>query len=93
MFSRRDRAFSHGCIRVEKPKELAEVLLANDPKWTPEKIDEAMHKGKETWYTLKEKIPVYIGYFTAWVDTEGNLRFYEDVYKRDEPLAELLFEK
>ena len=93
LFSRRDRAFSHGCIRVEKPKELAEVLLANDPKWTPEKIDEAMHKGKETWYTLKEKIPVYIGYFTAWVDTEGNLRFYEDVYKRDEPLAELLFEK
>ncbi|MCG9791676.1 L,D-transpeptidase family protein [Flavobacterium algicola] len=93
LFSRRDRAFSHGCIRVEKPKELAEVLLQNEPKWTSEKIDEAMHGGKEVWHTLQNKIPVYIGYFTAWVDTDGTLHFYEDVYKRDQPLADLLFEK
>ncbi|AWG20521.1 L,D-transpeptidase [Flavobacterium faecale] len=93
LFSRRDRAFSHGCIRVEKPKELAEVLLQDEPKWTAEKIGEAMHGGKEVWHTLKNKIPVYIGYFTAWVDTEGNLQFYEDVYERDQPLANLLFEK
>ncbi|MCW2118178.1 L,D-transpeptidase family protein [Flavobacterium sp. 7A] len=93
LFSRRDRAFSHGCIRVEKPKELAEVLLHNEPKWTSEEIDKAMHGGKEVWHTLQNKIPVYIGYFTAWVDTEGTLQFYEDVYERDQPLADLLFEK
>jgi murein L,D-transpeptidase YcbB/YkuD len=93
LFSRRDRAFSHGCIRVEKPKELAEVLLKDDPKWTSEKIDEAMNKGVESWYTLKNKIPVYIGYFTAWVDVEGKLHFYDDIYERDEPLAALLYEK
>ncbi|WPR71899.1 L,D-transpeptidase family protein [Flavobacterium sp. NG2] len=92
LFNRRDRAFSHGCIRVEKPKELAEVILKDDPNWTPEKIEEAMNRGKESWYTLKNKIPVYIGYFTAWVDTEGVLHFYDDVYGRDEPLAALLFE-
>jgi murein L,D-transpeptidase YcbB/YkuD len=93
LFSRRDRAFSHGCIRIEKPKELAEILLKDDPNWTSEKIDEAMNKGVESWYTLKNKIPVYIGYFTAWVDVDGNLNFYDDIYERDEPLAALLFEK
>ncbi|WP_366186300.1 L,D-transpeptidase family protein [Flavobacterium ovatum] len=93
LFSRRDRAFSHGCIRIEKPKELAEILLKDDPKWTSEKIDEAMNKGAESWYTLKNKIPVYIGYFTAWVDVDGNLHFYDDIYERDEPLAALLYEK
>jgi len=93
LFSRRDRAFSHGCIRVEKPKELAQVLLHNEPKWTSEKIDKAMNGGKEIWHTLQNKIPVYIGYFTAWVDTDGRLHFYEDVYERDQPLADLLFEK
>lgn len=93
LFSRRDRAFSHGCIRIEKPKELAEILLKDDPKWTSEKIDEAMNGGKEIWKTLKNPIPVYIGYFTAWVDTEGVLHFYKDVYQRDEPLAELLYQE
>ena len=93
LFERETRAFSHGCIRVAKPKELAIEILKNDPKWTPEKIDEAMNSGKETWYTLKNKIPVYIGYFTAWVDNDGILHFYNDIYKRDETLAALLFEQ
>jgi len=93
LFNREDRAFSHGCIRVAKPIELAEHILQNDKKWNKEKIETAMNSGKETWYTLKNKIPVYIGYFTAWVDTEGTIHFYEDVYDRDEALAALLFVK
>ncbi|HJS00741.1 MAG TPA: L,D-transpeptidase family protein, partial [Flavobacterium sp.] len=93
LFEREERAFSHGCIRVAKPKELAMEILKDNPEWTPEKIDSAMYKGKESWYTLKEKIPVYIGYFTAWVDNDGTLHFYNDIYKRDETLASLLFEK
>lgn len=93
LFEREERAFSHGCIRVDKPKDLAIEILKDDPKWTPEKIEEAMNKGKETWYTLKEKIPVYIGYFTAWVDNDGTIHFYNDIYKRDELLASMLFEK
>ena len=93
LFGKEDRAFSHGCIRVAKPKELAAIIMKNDPKWNPEKIETAMHDGEEYWYTLKNKIPVYIGYFTAWVDTEGVIHFYEDVYKRDETLATLLFDK
>lgn len=93
LFERENRAFSHGCIRVAKPKELAIEILKDQPEWTPEKIDKAMHGGKETWYTLKNKIPVYIGYFTAWVDNDGILHFYNDIYKRDETLAALLFEQ
>jgi murein L,D-transpeptidase YcbB/YkuD len=93
LFSSEKRAFSHGCIRVEKPVELANLILKDDPYWTPEKIDKAMHKGKETWYTLKNKIPVYIGYFTAFVDDEGNINFYKDIYGKDEQLAAMLVEQ
>lgn len=93
LFSSEKRAFSHGCIRVEKPKELANLILENDPNWTPEKIDAAMHRSKEKWYTLKEKIPVYIGYFTALVDEEGNINFYKDIYEKDVQLAAMLVEE
>ncbi|MFV8325730.1 L,D-transpeptidase family protein [Flavobacterium sp. ZS1P14] len=93
LFGQEDRAFSHGCIRVAKPKELANVIMKNDKDWNPEKIETAMNSGEEYWYTLKNKIPVYIGYFTAWVDTEGIIHFYEDVYNRDETLATLLFNR
>ncbi|KIA99698.1 hypothetical protein OA88_19285 [Flavobacterium sp. JRM] len=93
LFERENRAFSHGCVRVAKPREFAIELLKQDPKWTPERIDKAMHTGKESWYTLKKKIPVYIGYFTAWVDRDGNLNFYKDIYKRDESLIKLLTEE
>jgi murein L,D-transpeptidase YcbB/YkuD len=93
LFSREKRAFSHGCIRVAKPVELANKIMEDDTDWNPEKIDEAMHAGQEKWYALKNKIPVYIGYFTAWQDTDGILHFYDDVYNRDEALATLLFLK
>ena len=49
-----------------------------------------MHAGKENAYVLKKKIPVYIGYFTAWVDDKGEINFYDDVYQRDERLSNLI---
>ncbi len=91
LFSQERRAFSHGCIRVGRPRDLAIALLQDDPLWTPGKIDAAMHSGKEYTYVLKKKIPVYIGYFTAWVDLQGVIHFYDDIYDRDERLAALLF--
>ncbi len=93
LFAQEKRAFSHGCIRVEKSKELANAIMEADPNWTPEKIKTAMNKGKESWYTLRHKIPVYIGYFTAWVDDEGGINFYKDIYNRDNALANLLLEE
>lgn len=91
LFNQDSRAFSHGCIRVERPRDLAILLLKEDPNWPVEKIDEAMNKGIEKTYNLKTKIPVYIGYFTAWVNRDGTINFYDDIYGHDERLAEILF--
>jgi len=93
LFARESRAFSHGCIRVGKPRDLAIAILQEDPAWTPARIDAAMHAGKENTCVLKEKIPVYIGYLTAWVDAQGVINFYPDIYQRDERLLSLLLEE
>ncbi len=92
LFNEDKRAFSHGCIRVSKPKELAKWLLRDYPQWTEEKITKAMNAGKEQYFTLKETVPVFIAYFTAWVDRQGKINFREDVYKRDSRLAEMIME-
>jgi murein L,D-transpeptidase YcbB/YkuD len=90
LFAKESRAFSHGCVRVGKPRDLAIKILENDPDWPVEKIDAAMNAGTEKWVILKTKIPVYIGYFTAWVDEKGDINFYDDIYKRDERLYDIL---
>jgi murein L,D-transpeptidase YcbB/YkuD len=90
-FALEDRAFSHGCIRLSRPQELAEYLLRGEPEWTAERIRQAMFSGRETTVPLKARRPVRIGYFTAWVDSEGQLNFRDDVYGRDEKLARALF--
>ncbi|WP_245709571.1 L,D-transpeptidase family protein [Flavobacterium degerlachei] len=90
LFDKEQRAFSHGCIRVEKPRDLAIMALEDDKNWTIEKIDAAMNRRVEKSYSLKTKIPVYIGYFTSWVDPEGEVHFYDDVYGHDARLLEML---
>ncbi|CAM2828486.1 L,D-transpeptidase family protein [Flavobacterium frigoris] len=85
------RAFSHGCINMDKGKELAILLLRDDPNWTVASINEAMKGEKQTIHVLKNKIPIYIGYFTAWVSDDGVINFYNDLYQRDDRLADLLF--
>ncbi len=93
LFNESRRTFSHGCIRVAEPKKLAEWILRKDSSWTTAKIDAAMNANKEKYVTVKEKIPVFIGYFTAWVDSAGRLNFRDDVYGHDAKLAKLLFGK
>lgn len=91
LFDRNQRAFSHGCIRLHEPKRLAEYLLRDEPKWDSASIQKAMTSQKEQYVTLKHPVPVYIGYFTAWVDRDGRLNFREDVYGHDKKMAEHLF--
>lgn len=93
LFSESKRTFSHGCIRVQEPKHLAKWLLRNDSSWNDQKIDQAMNATKEKYVTLKQQLPVFIGYFTAWVDSKGQLNFRDDVYGHDTKLAKLLFGK
>ena len=90
LYGRDSRAFSHGCVRVQKPRDLAIEVLKSDTVWTPEKIDAAMRVGTEKWVPLKNKIPVHIGYFTAWVNEQGEIHFYEDIYKMDDRLFDIL---
>lgn len=91
LFDLQSRAFSHGCINVRKAKELAHLILKDDPDWPVERIDEAMKGEKETTCILKEKIPVHIGYFTTWVNDSGEISFFQDIYERDQRLVGLLF--
>ena len=91
LFSRDERAFSHGCVRVEKAKELAVAITKEHGNWNESKVDNAMHADHENIFKLKEKIPVYIAYFTAWADDTGNTVFFEDIYKRDNRLSHLLY--
>jgi murein L,D-transpeptidase YcbB/YkuD len=90
LFKENTRAFSHGCIRVSEPVELATYLLREDPSWDQSKIIEAMNTGEEKYVTLKNKVPVYITYFTAWVDDEGRLNFRKDIYDNDARLARMI---
>lgn len=91
LFSRDERAFSHGCVRVQKARELAIAITKKDGGWSEAKVDAAMNKGTENSYVLKKKIPVYIAYFTAWADENGNVAFFDDVYSRDQRLAQMLY--
>jgi murein L,D-transpeptidase YcbB/YkuD len=93
LFKEDNRAFSHGCVRVGEPRALAIRILRSDPAWTPEKIDAAMNSGVEKFVPVKKRLPVVIGYFTAFVDGEGFLNFRKDVYGRDERLYNLVAEK
>jgi murein L,D-transpeptidase YcbB/YkuD len=93
LFARASRSFSHGCVRVEQPEQLAQYVLRDQPAWTPEKIDEAMHAGHEQTVKLKEPIPVYLGYWTARVTPDGILQFRPDVYGIDARLATKLTER
>jgi L,D-transpeptidase YcbB len=92
LFNLDQRAFSHGCIRVEEPKRLAMYVLRHQPEWTEEKIDSALNASKEQYVTLKHPVQVLIAYFTAWVDAKGNLNFRNDLYKRDARLAKMILE-
>ena len=83
LFARTGRAFSHGCIRVEEPEELAKYVLRSDADWTTPKILMAMNSGIENHVRLNSTIPVHIVYFTAWVDAKKGLHFKSDVYGYD----------
>ena len=95
LFKRDDRAFSHGCIRVSRPVELAYYLLSGDDKnWTMERIQQILDEGKRTIILLKKPVPIHILYRTVAVDpASGAVSFFKDVYGRDALLRQALFPK
>lgn len=93
LFTQSSRGLSHGCIRISNPQKMAAYLLRNDTTWNAATIDTAMHQPKEKWVTLKKTIPVFIVYFTAWVDKNGLLNFRKDIYGHDEKMSLKLFKQ
>jgi len=83
LFKRNKRAFSHGCIRLQKPRELLKTFSTFNSNIDFDKAQNIL-KGKEkTHINLKEKVPVDVIYLTAWIDYDGKLQFRDDVYHYD----------
>ena len=93
LFNMTRRAFSSGCIRIEKPMELAAYLLQNNSKWSLEKLVAAVNRKKNKTILLSDPIKIYILYWTAWVDKDGIINFRDDIYGRDRQLNIALNEK
>ncbi len=90
LFSRAVRNFSSGCIRVERPLDLAEYVLRDDPAWSREKILEAIDDGMTRVIVLRNSIGVHLLYWTAWRTADGQVEFREDIYQRDAALYKAL---
>ncbi|PKU26541.1 murein L,D-transpeptidase [Telmatospirillum siberiense] len=88
-FTRALRALSHGCVRLEKPDQLALYVL-KDKDWSQERLDSEIGAGNTRTLTLGKRLPVWLLYWTNWVDAESVLQIRDDVYGRDQRLAAAL---
>jgi murein L,D-transpeptidase YcbB/YkuD len=89
LFSRSERAFSHGCIRLSRPIDLAEQVLSAVPGWNRDRVDAVVASGVNTAVNLTTPLPVHITYLTAWVDN-GTANFRRDIYEQDVKLETAL---
>ena len=90
LLTRSARAFSSGCIRLEKPLELGLLALGARPEWSRETVEAAIASGQTQTIALPEPVPVHISYLTAWVNKDGAVHFRPDIYGRDARLARAL---
>jgi L,D-transpeptidase YcbB len=90
LFARSRRDFSHGCIRVEKPVELALFALNGEKGWDAPRVEDAMNRREPAYANLPRPITVLVYYTTALADSEGRTFFFEDLYGHDRALARAL---
>jgi L,D-transpeptidase YcbB len=86
LFARDQRAFSHGCVRLQHPREMAAALLGSSVA----DVDKKIARGETQTERVRGDIPVYLAYLTAWPDDKGNVRYYKDIYGRDSHLAQAI---
>jgi L,D-transpeptidase YcbB len=86
LFAEQVRTFSHGCIRVQNPREFAVAILG----WDRARVDKETDGRKSQSIPLPQKIPVHITYFTAWPDSTGKINYFNDMYERDETIEKAL---
>jgi murein L,D-transpeptidase YcbB/YkuD len=90
LFDKTTRAFSHGCIRVQNPGRLAEVLLAEDKGWPGDQVRALLAEGYNNEVTLEHPIAVHVTYFTAVAEADGSIAYFGDIYGLDKRLAAAL---
>ena len=83
LFSRSSRAFSSGCIRINNPYRLAELLLQDEDKWSREKVEAAIDTVRQQRVSLPEPVPVLLLYWTVNIGADGTVYFKDDIYQRD----------
>jgi murein L,D-transpeptidase YcbB/YkuD len=90
LFARPVRAESHGCMRVQNPDQLALTLLSRDQGWSAGRIASSIQNGYDQQVPLRQKIPVYVTYFTLWVNNDGTISNFGDLYGHDARMAAAL---
>ena len=90
LFEKTVRAYSHGCIRVQNPGRLAEILLEEDKGWSAAHVRNLLAQGGNNEVTLTKQIPVHITYFTVMVGDDGRLQSFGDLYGHDNRVASAL---
>ncbi|QIL91193.1 L,D-transpeptidase family protein [Microbulbifer sp. SH-1] len=84
LFGLTDRDYSHGCVRLAKPRQLAEILLRDEPgDWSRYRIEQLTTGDETTEVKMSQNVKVYITYWTAWVDGQGRMHFRPDIYGKD----------
>ncbi|MGH7501640.1 MAG: L,D-transpeptidase family protein [Longimicrobiales bacterium] len=89
LFDETHRAFSHGCVRVEKPMELVNLIVERATELAPASVDSMLAGETEKHVELDQAIPVHLAYLTVWVDDETGIRFLPDLYDKDAGVKEL----
>jgi murein L,D-transpeptidase YcbB/YkuD len=90
LFGRSERAFSSGCIRIEEPFQLAEILLDDPEKWSPEQIMAAVDSRQLQNVNLPRPVTIILMYWTAYMGADGKVHFRKDIYDRDPPVLDKL---
>jgi len=90
LFAKAERAFSSGCIRIEKPIELAIYTLQDNQEWSREKILTSIDNGTERTIPLADPVVIHLLYWTAWAEEDGSIHFRRDLYGRDKRVDEAL---
>ena len=90
LFNNPVRAESHGCMRVQYPEKLAEILLAHDKGWSPARVESTFDAGDDNHLALDQHIPVYITYFTLRVNEDGSISTFNDIYGHDSRMTAAL---
>lgn len=90
LFDAKTRYFSHGCVRVESPEQIVEILLRGDSTWSSDSLSAALTAGAERQIALSASVPIYFVYRTVWVDAQGRLQQRPDVYGWDGELREAI---